>query len=101
HHAASARMGRWSRGRRPVFAERVLATPWRLVPVAANGQPAFACYEGELVPAGRGQRAEPARRPDLVDCRLRRPPTVSPLPGPHGIFSAGPMNPASRVSLIG
>jgi RNA polymerase sigma-70 factor (ECF subfamily) len=27
------------------LAERVFATPWRLVPIAANGQPAFACYQ--------------------------------------------------------
>jgi RNA polymerase sigma-70 factor (TIGR02960 family) len=26
------------------FAERIFATPWRLVPVAANGQLGFACY---------------------------------------------------------
>ena len=26
--------------------DRVFATPWRLVPMAANGQPAFACYQG-------------------------------------------------------
>jgi RNA polymerase sigma-70 factor (ECF subfamily) len=28
------------------FAERVFATPWRLVPIRANGQLAFACYQG-------------------------------------------------------
>lgn len=27
--------------------ERMFATPWRLVPIAANGQLAFACYQGE------------------------------------------------------
>ncbi|MFI0419687.1 RNA polymerase subunit sigma-70 [Spongiactinospora sp. 9N601] len=26
------------------LSERVFATPWRLLPVTANGQPAFACY---------------------------------------------------------
>jgi RNA polymerase sigma-70 factor (TIGR02960 family) len=28
------------------FAERVFATPWRLVPLRASGQLAFACYQG-------------------------------------------------------
>jgi RNA polymerase sigma-70 factor (ECF subfamily) len=27
--------------------ERMFATPWRLVPIAANGQPAFACYQSD------------------------------------------------------
>ena len=39
----------WFRGRDDVvrfMAERMWATPWRLVPVAANGQLAFACYQG-------------------------------------------------------
>jgi RNA polymerase sigma-70 factor (TIGR02960 family) len=38
----------WFDGREDVgrfLADRVFATPWRLVPVAANGQPAFACYQ--------------------------------------------------------
>jgi RNA polymerase sigma-70 factor (TIGR02960 family) len=38
----------WFDGRRDVgrfLAERVFATPWRLLPIAANGQPAFACYQ--------------------------------------------------------
>jgi RNA polymerase sigma-70 factor (ECF subfamily) len=38
----------WFDGRENVgrfFAERMFATPWRLVPIAANGQPAFACYQ--------------------------------------------------------
>jgi RNA polymerase sigma-70 factor (ECF subfamily) len=37
----------WFRGREDVgrfFAERVFATPWRLVPLRANGQLGFACY---------------------------------------------------------
>jgi RNA polymerase sigma factor (sigma-70 family) len=37
----------WFDGREDVgrfFAERVFATPWRLVPLRANGQPGFACY---------------------------------------------------------
>jgi RNA polymerase sigma-70 factor (TIGR02960 family) len=37
----------WFDGREDVgrfLAERVFATPWRLLPIAANGQPAFACY---------------------------------------------------------
>ncbi|HET6728812.1 MAG TPA: sigma-70 family RNA polymerase sigma factor [Jiangellaceae bacterium] len=40
----------WFLGREDIgrfFAERVFATPWRLVPIRANGQPAFACYQGE------------------------------------------------------
>jgi RNA polymerase sigma-70 factor (TIGR02960 family) len=38
----------WFEGREDVgrfLARRVFATPWRLVPIAANGQPAFACYQ--------------------------------------------------------
>jgi len=37
----------WFRGREDVgrfFAERVFSTPWRLVPLRANGQLGFACY---------------------------------------------------------
>jgi RNA polymerase sigma-70 factor (ECF subfamily) len=39
----------WFLGREDVgrFLERMLATPWRLVPVRANGQLAVACYQGE------------------------------------------------------
>ena len=40
----------WFAGRDDIgvfLAERVFATPWRFVPVRANGQPAFACYQGE------------------------------------------------------
>jgi RNA polymerase sigma-70 factor (ECF subfamily) len=40
----------WFFGREQVgrfFAERIFATPWRLVPMRANGQLAFACYQGE------------------------------------------------------
>jgi RNA polymerase sigma-70 factor (TIGR02960 family) len=40
----------WFDGRPDIgrfFAERVFATPWRLVPVGANGQLAFACYQGD------------------------------------------------------
>ncbi len=39
----------WFSGRDDVgrfFAERVFATPWRLVPLVASGQLAFACYQG-------------------------------------------------------
>ena len=39
----------WFDGRDAValfFKERVFATPWRLVPTRANGQLAFACYQG-------------------------------------------------------
>jgi RNA polymerase sigma-70 factor (TIGR02960 family) len=38
----------WFDGREDVgrfLAERVFATPWRLLPTAANRQPAFACYQ--------------------------------------------------------
>jgi ketosteroid isomerase-like protein len=38
----------WFDGREDVgrfLAQRVFATPWRLVPIAANGQLAFACYQ--------------------------------------------------------
>ncbi|MDP9363925.1 MAG: hypothetical protein M3Q10_06820 [Chloroflexota bacterium] len=38
----------WFDGREAVgrfLAERVFATPWRLVPASANGQLAFACYQ--------------------------------------------------------
>jgi RNA polymerase sigma-70 factor (TIGR02960 family) len=40
----------WFSGREAIgrfLAERVFATPWRLLPVRANGQLAFACYQGE------------------------------------------------------
>ena len=40
----------WFRGRADVvrfMAERMWATPWRLVPMTANGQLAFACYQGD------------------------------------------------------
>jgi RNA polymerase sigma-70 factor (TIGR02960 family) len=38
----------WFDGREDVarfLTERVFATPWRLLPIRANGQPAFACYQ--------------------------------------------------------
>lgn len=44
----------WFDGRDDVarfLAERVFETPWRLVPIRANGQPALACYQGR--PDGR------------------------------------------------
>lgn len=40
----------WFQGREDIgrfFAERMFATPWRLVPIRANGQLAFACYQGD------------------------------------------------------
>ncbi len=43
----------WFLGRDEIgrfFSERVFAMSWRLVPIRANGQLAFACYQGE--PAG-------------------------------------------------
>ncbi len=39
----------WFDGREAVvrfLRHRVFATPWRLVPMRCNGQPAFACYQG-------------------------------------------------------
>jgi RNA polymerase sigma-70 factor (ECF subfamily) len=39
----------WFEGRERIgrfLAERMFATPWRLVPIRANGQLAFACYQG-------------------------------------------------------
>jgi len=41
----------WFLGREDIarfFTERVSATPWRLVPIRANGQLAFACYQGDV-----------------------------------------------------
>jgi ketosteroid isomerase-like protein len=38
----------WFDGRENVgrfFSGRIVATAWRLVPIRANGQPAFACYQ--------------------------------------------------------
>jgi RNA polymerase sigma-70 factor (TIGR02960 family) len=40
----------WFLGREDIgrfVGERMLATPWRLVPIRANGQLAFACYQGD------------------------------------------------------
>jgi RNA polymerase sigma-70 factor (TIGR02960 family) len=40
----------WFDGRGDVgrfLAERMFATPWRLAPITANGQPGFACYRGD------------------------------------------------------
>jgi ketosteroid isomerase-like protein len=40
----------WFLGRKDVgrfVTERMFATPWRLVPIRANGQLAFACYQGD------------------------------------------------------
>jgi RNA polymerase sigma-70 factor (ECF subfamily) len=41
----------WFHGREDVarfFTERVFARPWRLVPIRANGQLAFACYQDDV-----------------------------------------------------
>jgi RNA polymerase sigma-70 factor (TIGR02960 family) len=41
----------WFDGREDVgrfLAEPVFATPWRLLSIAANGQPAFACYQADV-----------------------------------------------------
>jgi ketosteroid isomerase-like protein len=40
----------WFLGREDVgrfLTQRMFATPWRLVPIRANGQLAFACYQGD------------------------------------------------------
>jgi len=40
----------WFLGREDIgrfLRERLFETPWRLVPIHANAQPAFACYQGE------------------------------------------------------
>jgi RNA polymerase sigma-70 factor (TIGR02960 family) len=40
----------WFDGREDVgrfLAERMFTTPWRLAPITANGQPGFACYQGD------------------------------------------------------
>src|SRR5262245_9080520 len=40
----------WFLGRDDIgrfFTERMFATPWRLLPIRANGQLAFACYQGD------------------------------------------------------
>jgi RNA polymerase sigma-70 factor (ECF subfamily) len=40
----------WFLGREDIgrfFTERMSATPWRLVPIRANGQPALACYQAD------------------------------------------------------
>ena len=40
----------WFSGRADIgrfLARRMFATPWRLVPISANGQLAFACYQGQ------------------------------------------------------
>ena len=79
----------------------MFATPWRLVPIAANGQPAFACYQydGERFRLGAvnvlslrdGQISWIA---GFLDPQVHRHFSLRP-----GIFSAGPMNQASTVSL--
>jgi hypothetical protein len=40
----------WFLGREDIgrfLTERMFATPWRLLPIGANGQLAFACYQGD------------------------------------------------------
>jgi RNA polymerase sigma-70 factor (TIGR02960 family) len=59
----------WFDGRADVtrfFTQRIWTTSWRLVPVRANGQLAFACYHGQLASACRQGRAE-----DQVGAPLR------------------------------
>jgi RNA polymerase sigma-70 factor (TIGR02960 family) len=76
----------WFLGREDVgrfFAERVFATPWRLLPIRANGQLAFACYQGDP-DGGRFQLGainpvEPSRRTGRGDRRVPRPRRAPPL----------------------
>jgi RNA polymerase sigma-70 factor (ECF subfamily) len=53
---------------RRFISERVFATPWRLVPIAANGQPAFACYQD----TGDGLRLGAVNVLSLRDGRVNR-----------------------------
>jgi RNA polymerase sigma-70 factor (ECF subfamily) len=53
---------------RRFLAERVFATPWRLVPITANAQPAFACYQD----AGAGFRLGSVNVLSLRDGRVSR-----------------------------
>jgi RNA polymerase sigma-70 factor (ECF subfamily) len=63
----------WLDGRADVarfFAQRIWTTSWRLVPVRANGQLAFACYHGQLASAcHQGQARDQAE--DRADAPLR------------------------------
>jgi RNA polymerase sigma-70 factor (TIGR02960 family) len=48
----------WFSGRTDIgrfLAGRMFATPWRLVPISANGQLAFACYQGQEAGQGAGR----------------------------------------------
>ena len=48
----------WFSGRAHIgrfLAGRMFATPWRLVPISANGQLAFACYQGQRGDQGAGR----------------------------------------------
>jgi len=48
----------WFSGRADIgrfLAGRMFATPWRLVPISANGQLAFACYQGQEGDQGGGR----------------------------------------------
>ena len=81
----------WFLGRDDIgrfFTERVFAAPWRLLPIRANGQLAFACYQGDPgrrpVPAWRDQCAEPSRRTDRGDRRVPRPWHPPPLRSARG-----------------
>jgi RNA polymerase sigma-70 factor (TIGR02960 family) len=59
----------WFDGReniRRFLVERMFATPWRLVPIAANGQPAVACYQD----AGQGFHLSGITVPHLRDGRV-------------------------------
>jgi RNA polymerase sigma-70 factor (ECF subfamily) len=61
----------WFQGRADVgrfFAERMFATPWRLLPIRANGQLAFACYQAE--PGGDRYRLGAINLLDLRDGQI-------------------------------
>ena len=73
----------WFDGRGDVvrfIGDRVFATPWRLLPMTANGQPAIACYQGVdgRVPPERPQRAACPRRPHRLDRGVPRPAGAAP-----------------------
>jgi ketosteroid isomerase-like protein len=87
----------WFDGRDDVarfLAERIFATPWRLVPTSANGQPAFACYQD----AGAGFRLGAITVLTVRDGRIAEisgflDPALHAATGLPEEISAGAMNP--------
>jgi hypothetical protein len=67
--AVEERLPAWFLGREAIgrfFAERMFGTPWRLVPIRANGKPGFACFQGEpprALPARCHQRKDHSAAP--------------------------------------